>query len=467
MSYRWFFVAVLALLLALPRPATAQDEQWHGVLSARPTGVAGAWVVGERTFTATSDTTLREEHGPLEVGACVLVTLRGDVVHTIASAPTEACEEAGRGDDDGRNFVSRTEYITGILSRRPEGVAGEWVVNDRTATATDDTTLHEEHGPLEVGVCATLEVSGEWAMSIASEPTERCAGSGGNTTPPPDISRWIGRLVSRPEGISGTWEFDTRTVTAIASTQLVEEHGPLAAERCAMVHLQQRGAVLVALRIESQPDSVCEGSVPPSAPAPEPTPPPADARCFDEVPHCISGRIREYWEQNGGLPVFGFPITPQQQEVIEGEPYTVQWFERNRLELHPENDPPYDVLLGRLGVDVLERQGRDWFGFPRDDGPQEGCRFSEETGYNVCGDILEMWRSNGLEIDGEAGTSDAESLALFGLPVSPPMRETLHDGQEYTVQWFERARFELHPENDPPYHVLLGLLGNELSQPSE
>jgi hypothetical protein len=31
------------------------------------------------------------------------------------------------------------------------------------------------------------------------------------------------------------------------------------------------------------------------------------------------------------------------------------------------------------------------------------------------------------------------------------------------VQWFERARFELHPENQPPYNVLLGLLGNEVS----
>jgi hypothetical protein len=38
----------------------------------------------------------------------------------------------------------------------------------------------------------------------------------------------------------------------------------------------------------------------------------------------------------------------------------------------------------------------------------------------------------------------------------------LSDGQEYTVQWFERARFEHHPENDPPYDVLLGLLGVEM-----
>lgn len=36
----------------------------------------------------------------------------------------------------------------------------------------------------------------------------------------------------------------------------------------------------------------------------------------------------------------------------------------------------------------------------------------------------------------------------------------------YQVQWFERARFELHPENPAPYQVLLGLLGNEVGVPA-
>ena len=49
-------------------------------------------------------------------------------------------------------------------------------------------------------------------------------------------------------------------------------------------------------------------------------------RCFTETGFCISGRIREFWEQNGGLPVFGFPIGPQQEEQIEGRPFQVQWF---------------------------------------------------------------------------------------------------------------------------------------------
>lgn len=186
-------------------------------------------------------------------------------------------------------------------------------------------------------------------------------------------------------------------------------------------------------------------------------------RCFPETGFCIEGRIREFWEQNGGLPVFGFPIGPQKEEQIEGKPFQVQWFERNRLELHPENGRPYDVLLGRLGADRLAQQGKDWqTAFPKS-GKQDGCRYFAETDQSICGEILKAWHANGLEIDGKKGKTEAENLALFGLPLSGLVTETLSDGKQYQVQWFERARFELHPENQAPYNVLLGLLGNEVS----
>jgi hypothetical protein len=185
-----------------------------------------------------------------------------------------------------------------------------------------------------------------------------------------------------------------------------------------------------------------------------------DQRCFPETGQCISGRIRQFWEQNGGLPVFGFPTTNQHEELIEGRPFQVQWFERNRLELHPENTRPYDVLLGRLGVDRLAQQGRDWFTFPKG-GEQAGCRFFAETGHAVCGAFLAYFRTHGLDLS-QPGTSEAESLALFGLPISETAVETNASGAAVQTQWFERARFELHPENQPPYDVLLGLLGNEI-----
>ena len=150
--------------------------------------------------------------------------------------------------------------------------------------------------------------------------------------------------------------------------------------------------------------------------------------------------------------------------LIDGKSFTVQRFERNRLELHPENKRPYDVLLGRLGADRLGQQGRDWFGFAKS-GDTGGCRVFAETGHAVCGPILKAWRANGLQIDGKKAVSEAESLALFGMPLSGLMTETLSDGKQYQVQWFERARFELHPENAAPYDVLLGLLGSEVGVP--
>jgi hypothetical protein len=196
-----------------------------------------------------------------------------------------------------------------------------------------------------------------------------------------------------------------------------------------------------------------------------PAPPPAEAGrvCFPETGRCAGGRILAYWRQNGGLPVFGFPLT---DELSEGG-RTVQYFERQRFELHPVNQPPYDVLLGRLGDDLLRRQGIDWRTFPAAEGERPGCRLFAETGHAVCDTpggprFLSYWSANGLQFDGRAGASYAESLALFGLPLSEPMEMTI-EGRSVLVQWFERARFEYHPQNPAPYQVLLGRLGAEVA----
>ena len=105
---------------------------------------------------------------------------------------------------------------------------------------------------------------------------------------------------------------------------------------------------------------------------------PADAQqrtCFAQTGHCIGGRFAQYWNQNGGLPVFGYPLT---DELTEGG-LTVQYFERQRFELHPENTAPYDVLLGRLGVEALQAQGRDWQTFAGVDRAAAGCQYFAET----------------------------------------------------------------------------------------
>jgi len=192
-----------------------------------------------------------------------------------------------------------------------------------------------------------------------------------------------------------------------------------------------------------------------------PVPAPADgATFFAQTGHTLRGTFKSYWQANGGLPIFGYPTSEEFVERGEdGHDYRVQYFERHRLELHPENRPPYHVLLSRLGDTILRQSGRDWFAF-RKGSEQPGCIFFGDTGHSLCEPFLSYWRSHGLEFDGQRGKSQPESLALFGQPLSEPQVETLGDGKSYTVQWFERARMEDHG----PDGVLLGLLANDLTQ---
>ena len=195
----------------------------------------------------------------------------------------------------------------------------------------------------------------------------------------------------------------------------------------------------------------------------------AQARCFPETKQCTTGRFGEFWEQHGGLPVFGFAIAPvaPASRVTRNATYLTQWFQRFRFEAHPDNRPPYDVLLGRLGDERLRRLGRDWRAEPRESGARAGCRWFPATGHNVCNQagargFRTYWETHGIELDGEKGTSEAESLALFGLPLTEPGVETNAAGDRVLTQWFERARFEWHPDNPAPLQVLLGLLGDEV-----
>ena len=76
---------------------------------------------------------------------------------------------------------------------------------------------------------------------------------------------------------------------------------------------------------------------------------------FAATGHSLSGEFLAYWLDNGGLAIFGYPLSEPFVEVspTDGKPYLVQYFERARFELHSENAPPYDVLLGQFGRRIL------------------------------------------------------------------------------------------------------------------
>ncbi len=194
--------------------------------------------------------------------------------------------------------------------------------------------------------------------------------------------------------------------------------------------------------------------------------------CFpaDKTPFCYDTPFEAYWQANGGLAVFGYPITAAANETNRdtGQTYLTQWAERNRFEVHPENaGTPYAILLGRLGADRLAQLGRA--NDPRESGPKDGCLWFEQTGHNVCNQqgslgFKSYWQSHGLQIDGL--DSYARSLQLFGLPLTAPQMETNAAGDTVLTQWFERARFEWHPNEPDEFKVLLGLLGREVASAS-
>ena len=79
---------------------------------------------------------------------------------------------------------------------------------------------------------------------------------------------------------------------------------------------------------------------------------------FPQTQHAIDADFTTYWEPHGGLAVFGYPISEPFTEVspTDGKPYLVQYFERNRLEYHPELPGPYRVSLGLLGARSCRRR---------------------------------------------------------------------------------------------------------------
>ncbi len=168
-------------------------------------------------------------------------------------------------------------------------------------------------------------------------------------------------------------------------------------------------------------------------------------RCFPETNYCIEGPIRTYWEQNGGLSVFGYPITEQRVETVEGWTGPVQWFERDRLEDHGDQG----VMAGRLGAKILELENQPWHTFPQVNSAPAGCSFFPETGHSLCEPFNVYWQNNG-------------GVERFGYPITEPFQTTI-DGWTGTVQYFERRRMEHHPENrGTQYEILLGLLGKEV-----
>jgi hypothetical protein len=162
-------------------------------------------------------------------------------------------------------------------------------------------------------------------------------------------------------------------------------------------------------------------------------------RYFPETGHYSKGAFLSFWERNGGTQIFGLPITEEYMRRSDGK--VVQYYERARFELRVVGNQAI-IDLGLLGRELTT--GRN-FGTIAAIPNTASQRYFPETGHSIRGSFKQFWESRG-------------GVAIFGYPISEEISEPLSDGQSHRVQYFERARFELHGSS-----INLGLLGRSLA----
>jgi len=173
-------------------------------------------------------------------------------------------------------------------------------------------------------------------------------------------------------------------------------------------------------------------------------PPPAVGaarnRFFPQTGHNVADPFLRFYDQYGGLPLFGLPLT----EAFNDGALLVQYFERARMEWHTDYPAGQQIALGQLGRELTAERLAETPFRPLTV-PLGGGTFFRETGHTLGGAFAAFWQGNG-------------GLAIFGLPISEEFTETSPGNPPLTVQYFERARFELRA-NGAGVRVELGLLG--------
>jgi len=167
--------------------------------------------------------------------------------------------------------------------------------------------------------------------------------------------------------------------------------------------------------------------------------------CPPETGYCAANAFLDFWKAHGGLETLGYPITAPHRE---GNGLIFQYYERAVMEWHPEQARDYQVLLTLLGS--LYQHGTP--ATKQAPVPCVGaCALFGETNHTLRGPFLDYWQTYG-------------GLAVYGYPLTEEIQErNAADGRVYTVQYFERNRFEYHPENaGTRYAVQLGRLGAEV-----
>lgn len=87
----------LAAAMVMPQPVSARSDErqdrirFYGVVEVMPQGLHGTWIIGGNVITTNPQTQFDQQEGPLRVGGCAKVDIRGGLVHEIDSESDSDC----------------------------------------------------------------------------------------------------------------------------------------------------------------------------------------------------------------------------------------------------------------------------------------------------------------------------------------------------------------------------------------
>jgi LPXTG-site transpeptidase (sortase) family protein len=161
---------------------------------------------------------------------------------------------------------------------------------------------------------------------------------------------------------------------------------------------------------------------------------------FPETGHTLAYNFRQFYEALNGRLVFGSPLT----EVFLEDGRPVQYFEQARLEWHADRD---EVRIGDLGRWAAVTHTAEPAFQPLS--ALSGDASQVMAGHRLSGDFRRFFEHFG-------------GRAIFGAQISEALQEARGpEGYHYMVQYFERARLELHPDLPWPYTVSPSQLGRQ------
>ena len=163
----------------------------------------------------------------------------------------------------------------------------------------------------------------------------------------------------------------------------------------------------------------------------------ADFEYFASTQHSVQGDFLSFFREHGGLEVFGYPITEQ----FSQDGRTIQYFQKARMELHPENAPENRIQL----ADIASQMGFVTPRIPQSDIPQgDPTRvYFPGTGHTVGLPFLRFFNEHGGQ-------------AVLGQPITEAEPVGTRGEQK---QYFERARMDFNPDLSPGQQMELADLG--------